>query len=57
MPPKELLYLEDALSMEQQLGIKCNDYSAKIQNPQLKTILTTISSQHQTHFNNLINQL
>jgi hypothetical protein len=57
MTPKELLYLEDSLGMEQQLQTKCMDYSSKIQNPGLKTMLSQLASQHQTHFNSLMNQL
>jgi hypothetical protein len=57
MTPKELLYLEDTLGMEQQLQIKCADYSSKVQSPQLKSVLTQMSGQHQAHFNNLMTQL
>jgi hypothetical protein len=57
MTPKELLYLEDTLGMEQQLQIKCADYSSKVQSPQLKNVLTQMSGQHQAHFNNRMTQL
>jgi len=57
MTPKELLYLEDSLGMEQQLQIKCNDYSSKVQSPALKTMLTQLSQEHSQHFQHLMSQL
>jgi len=57
MTPKELLYLEDSLGMERQLQTKCSDYSGKVQNPQLKNMLSGLAQEHQTHFNSLINHL
>lgn len=57
MTPKELLYLEDSLGMEQQLQIKCMDYASKIQNPGLKNLLSGLVQEHQTHFNSLISQM
>ncbi|MDR2558500.1 MAG: hypothetical protein LBC86_03005 [Oscillospiraceae bacterium] len=57
MTPKELLYLEDSLGMERQLQTKCTDYASKVQNPQLKNMLSGLAQQHQTQFNNLINHL
>ncbi|MCL2077870.1 MAG: hypothetical protein FWH08_05620 [Oscillospiraceae bacterium] len=57
MTPKELLYLEDSLGMERQLQTKCTDYSNKVQNPQLKNMLSGLAQQHCTHFDRLINQL
>lgn len=57
MTPKELLYLEDSMGMEQQLQTKCNDYASKIQNPTLKTMLSNLASEHQKHFDCLMNQL
>lgn len=57
MTPKELMYLEDSLGMEQQLETKCNDYASKIQDESLRTALTNLASQHKQHFNCLMNQL
>jgi len=57
MTPKELLYLEDSLGMEQQLQIKCADYSGKIQNPGLKNMCSQMAQQHRTHFDHLMNHL
>ena len=57
MTPKELLYLEDSLGMERQLQTKCMDYASKVQNPQLKNMLSGLAEQHQTHFNELMGHL
>ncbi|MCL2072229.1 MAG: hypothetical protein FWH07_08400 [Oscillospiraceae bacterium] len=57
MTPKELLYLEDSLGMEQQLNIKCADYSGKVQNPSLKNMCTQMAQQHKTQFDRLFNHL
>lgn len=57
MTPKELMYLEDSLGMEQQLETKCNDYASKIQDESLRTALTNLASQHAQHFNCLMKQL
>jgi len=57
MTTKELLYLEDSLGMERQLQMKCTDYANKIQDTNLKNMISQLASEHQNHFNNLINQL
>lgn len=57
MTPKELLYLEDAIGMEQQMQTKCNDYLNKIQDQELKTMLQQLAQDHQKHFSSLIGQL
>ena len=57
MTPKELMYLQDSLGMEQQLQTKCTDYAGKVQDPKLKNVLTQLAGEHQTHFNSLINHL
>jgi hypothetical protein len=57
MTPKELLYLEDSLGMEQQLQIKCHDYSGKIQDSALKGMLGQLAQDHQKHFSSLMGQL
>jgi hypothetical protein len=51
------MYLQDSLGMEQQLQTKCTDYTGKIQDPHLKTVLGQLAQDHQTHFNNLMNHL
>lgn len=57
MTPKELLYLEDTISMEQQLSTKCADYAGKVQDSSLKSMLGQLSQDHQKHFTNLMGQL
>ncbi len=57
MTPKELLYLEDSLGMEEQLQTKCNDYASKVQDESLKNTLTQLASQHQQHYNCLLSKL
>lgn len=57
MTTKELLYIEDCLSVEQQLQIKCADYASKVTDAQLKQVLTTLSQKHQQHFSTLMSQL
>ena len=39
MSPKELLYMEDALSHEQMMQKKCADLSAKLQDQELKSFV------------------
>jgi len=56
MTPKELLYLEDALGMEQQLKVKCADYAGKVQCPELRNMITDLTRTHQKHFDDLMGQ-
>ncbi len=57
MTPKELMYLEDSMGMEQQLQIKCNDYAAKIGDAQLQNMLSQLAKEHQKRFSCLMNEL
>ncbi len=57
MTPKELMYLEDSLGMEQQLETKCNDYASKVQDENLRNKLLQFASQHAQHYNCLMSQL
>lgn len=57
MTPKELMYMEDALGMEQQLQTKCNDYASKVQDASLQNTLRVLAMQHQKHYSCLLNQL
>ena len=57
MTPKELLYVEDSLNMESQLATKCNDYSTKVQDQNLKKTLTDLANQHTQHYNMLLSNL
>lgn len=55
--PKELLYLEDSLGMEQQLQTKCNEYASKVEDPELKSMLKSLAKKHNKRFGLLLNQL
>lgn len=54
---KELSFLKDALSEEQQIVTKCNDYASKVQCPELKDFLTQLASAHQQNFNQLYQEV
>ena len=43
MTPKELLYVQDALSHEQHMQLKCCNYAAQIKDPQLKAFVEQLS--------------
>lgn len=51
MSPKELLYIEDALGHEQQIKCLCTDSANKIQDPELKNLISSITSRHTECFN------
>ena len=38
MTPKELLYIEDALSHEQHMQLKCCNYAAQLKGPAAKSV-------------------
>ncbi len=46
MSPKELLYVQDALSHEQMMQKKCADAAAKIQDPELKSFVSQMANRH-----------
>ena len=51
MSPKELLYIEDALGHEAQMKAACTDFSAKLQDPDLKGFVSQLSQKHNECFN------
>ena len=51
MSPKELLYIEDALSHEQQIKCFCTDSANKVQDPELRNLISSITSRHTECFN------
>ena len=57
MSPKELLYMEDALSHEQMMQKKCTDLSAKLQDRELKSFVMQLSNRHQQGFGQLYSLL
>lgn len=57
MSPKELLYLEDALSHQMQLKTSCNDFANQIQDAELKSFLQDLSTKHQESFSRFLGVL
>ena len=53
MSPKELMYIEDALSHEQFLAAQCQQAAESLQNPELKNYVSQLAQQHQQLFNKL----
>ena len=53
MSPKELMYIEDALSHEQFLAAQCQQAAESLQNPELKNYASQLAKQHQQLFNKL----
>lgn len=57
MSPKELLYMEDALSHEQMMQQKCTDLVNRLQDQELKTFVQQLASRHQKNFGELFGLL
>ena len=55
MSPKELTYIEDALSHEKFLKTQCQEAITNLQDQELKTCVEQISQKHQQIFDNFIN--
>ncbi len=53
MSPKELMYIEDALSHEQFLLTQCQQAAQALQNQELKSYVTQLANQHQQLFQKL----
>lgn len=53
MSPKELMYIEDALSHEQFLVSQCRQAEQALQNPALKQCVNQLMNQHQQLFQKL----
>ena len=51
MSPKELLYIEDALGHEQQIKCLCTESANQVQDPELKNLISSITSRHTECFN------
>ncbi len=54
---KELIAIEEQLSLEQTMVKKFKLYSEACTDPQLKQKCEQISAMHQAHFTKLLNQL
>ena len=50
MTTKELLYIEDALGHEQYFQTKCKETMSQMQDEELKSTLSQLSSKHQQLF-------
>ena len=53
MTQKELLYLEDLINYENQAGKICEVFSKKVETPQLKEHLTSLSTHHKQNVTTL----
>ncbi|MCI5957351.1 MAG: hypothetical protein MR842_03625 [Clostridiales bacterium] len=53
MSPKELMYIEDALSHEEFLQTQCQQAAQALTNPELKSYVNQLASQHQQLFQKL----
>ena len=53
MSPKELMYIEDALSHEQFLAAQCQQAAQSLQNPELKNYVNQLAQQHKQLFSKL----
>ncbi|HBT49266.1 MAG TPA: spore coat protein [Caldanaerobacter subterraneus] len=54
---KELLYLDDILTMQQNMTKTLNDYATRCQDPQLKALCQNLANRCQNNFNSLIRHL
>jgi hypothetical protein len=57
MSPKELLYIEDALSHEKQMGAVCNEAVTSLTDEELKSFVARISQRHTQCFNSIFSVL
>ncbi|MCD7807898.1 MAG: hypothetical protein LUH02_01035 [Erysipelotrichaceae bacterium] len=55
MSPKELLYIDDALSHEQYLICQCSDVESRLQDASLKQLVGNLKSKHQNLWDQLYN--
>ena len=53
MSPKELMYIEDALSHETFLASQCKQAAQALQNPELKQYVNQLAQEHQQLFQKL----
>ena len=55
MSPKELLYIDDALSHEKCLMCQCQQALSSLKDPELKSCVQQLQSTHQQLFSSLLN--
>ena len=53
MSPKELMYIQDALSHESFLKTQCQQAAQALQNPDLRTYVNQLANQHNQLFQKL----
>ncbi|MBR5779678.1 MAG: hypothetical protein IKY21_03530 [Clostridia bacterium] len=53
MSPKELLYVEDALSHTQQIKTVCTDFSNQVGDTELSNFISQIAQKQQKVFDNI----
>ncbi|OGO84048.1 MAG: hypothetical protein A2Y24_02720 [Clostridiales bacterium GWE2_32_10] len=57
MTSKELDFLKDTLSQEQQAIKKCQTYAEHSNDQTLKTLFTQAAQRHETHYKKILTQL
>lgn len=57
MSPKELLYIEDVLGHEQQAALTCSASAEQLQDAELKSFVTQLSTQHDRCFDSFFGLL
>jgi len=57
MTQKELLYMEDAISHQQNLVTICEDFSSTVDDEDLSSFLTKLAKKHQSLEQKLMNVL
>ncbi|MCD7839257.1 MAG: hypothetical protein LUG46_01370 [Erysipelotrichaceae bacterium] len=55
MSPKELLYIDDALSHEEYFISQCSDVESKLQDTSLKQLVGSLKSKHQNLYDQFLN--
>ena len=53
MSPKELMYIQDALSHEQFMATQCQQAAQALQNPELRSYANQLANQHKQLFQKL----
>jgi len=53
MSPKELMYIQDALSHETFLKTQCQQAAQALQNPELRNFVNQLATQHDQIFQKL----
>ena len=57
MSPKELQYVDDALSHEQFLKLQCENTAQRLSNQDLKNFVNQLATEHQEIFGKLYSKL